>query len=200
MAGISIAAEPVWSEAPLPREEILRQSFALAVTAHDAGQLEEAEKLYRAILAVDPAHADALHGLGVIAHAVGRGDIAEQLMRKALAQRPDPTFHNNLGLVLLALDRPHEALASIYRALEQRPAYPEACNALGNVQEKLGCRDEALASYRKALTLRPDYPAAQVNCGKTLIDLAELDQATECFKTAIALKPDSPKRTTTLAT
>jgi Flp pilus assembly protein TadD len=38
---------------------------------HQAGRLNEAEGLYRQILAVDPNHADGLHLLGVMAHQRG---------------------------------------------------------------------------------------------------------------------------------
>ena len=40
-----------------------------------AGRLPEAEKIYRAILQTQPAHALANHNLGLIAHRVGRNDV-----------------------------------------------------------------------------------------------------------------------------
>jgi predicted O-linked N-acetylglucosamine transferase (SPINDLY family) len=176
-------------EAALPRAEILRQSFQLAVKSHDLGQFEDAEKLYRAILAVDPLHADALHGLGVMAHQVGRHDLAAELIGQALAQRTEPTFHNNLGLVLLALGRPNEAMASIFRALELRSSYPQAFNALGNVQLKLGALDEAIASYQRAIDLRPDYVDAHANLGKALQEKGKPEKAEEANREALRLNP-----------
>lgn len=38
-----------------------------AITAHQAGQLPQAEAAYRAILAAQPSHPDANHNLGVLA-------------------------------------------------------------------------------------------------------------------------------------
>jgi predicted O-linked N-acetylglucosamine transferase (SPINDLY family) len=175
-------------EQPSPAE-IVRQCFDFAAQQHRAGQLAEAELVYRQILLFDPCHADALHGLGVIAHQVGRDDLAADWIGQALAQRQEPTFHNNLGLVLLALGRPHQALAAIRSALERRPAYPEAFNALGNAQELLGTRDEAILSYEKALRLRPGYAEAHVNLGKARQERGDFDLAKACYERALAFNP-----------
>ena len=50
----------------------IQQAFDLAVRHHQAGHLQQAEQLYRQILAQQPGHADALHMLGLIAHQLGR--------------------------------------------------------------------------------------------------------------------------------
>ena len=47
-------------------EQVLHQG----VSAHKEGKLEEAEKLYRAILQAQPTHPDANHNLGVLAVSV----------------------------------------------------------------------------------------------------------------------------------
>ena len=171
----------------LSPQEILGQSIVLAARAHQVGELNEAEKLYRAILAVDPGHADALHGMGVLAQQVGRGDLAERFLREALEKRNDPTFHNNLALVLLALDRPQEALARVHRALDLRYLYPEARNALGSIQERLGLRNEAIASFRAAVDLRDDYADAWANLAKAQLENADLNAAQEAAEKALAL-------------
>jgi len=66
----------------------LQQAFDLAVKQHQAGQLPQAEQLYRQILAQEPRHADALHMLGLIAHQVGRHDVAVDLIRQAIVLQP----------------------------------------------------------------------------------------------------------------
>ncbi len=43
-------------------------AFQTALAHHQAGQLREAEALYRQILAAQPQHADAWHLLGLVAH------------------------------------------------------------------------------------------------------------------------------------
>ena len=50
----------------------IEQSLRHALEHHSAGRLEEAVALYQAILLVDPGHAEANHGMGVLAMQVGQ--------------------------------------------------------------------------------------------------------------------------------
>ena len=98
-----------------------------ALQHHQAGRLDEAERLFRQVLAVNPRHADSLHLLGVIAYQTGRHDLAVDLIRKAIAINPrEASSHSNLGNLLKEQGRLDEAVASYRRALELRPDDPEA--------------------------------------------------------------------------
>ena len=48
-------------------ELTIEQALQQGVAAHKEGKLQNAERLYRAILQSQPAHPDANHNLGVIA-------------------------------------------------------------------------------------------------------------------------------------
>ncbi len=61
-------------------DQALRQGIA----AHKGGNLEEAERLYRAILRSQPGHADANHNLGVLAVSVNKVVDALPLFKAAL--------------------------------------------------------------------------------------------------------------------
>jgi tetratricopeptide (TPR) repeat protein len=56
--------------------------------AHNAGNLQEAERVYRAILQIEPKHPDANHNLGLIAVAVNQSDAALPLFKNALEANP----------------------------------------------------------------------------------------------------------------
>lgn len=66
----------------------LRQSMDAALQQHRSGHLDVAEEMYRGILEVDPAHADANHNLAVIALEMGHAAASLPLFRQALAAEP----------------------------------------------------------------------------------------------------------------
>ena len=58
-----------------------------ALHHHQAGRLDAAAALYQKILAVEPAHADSLNLLGVIATQTGEPTRAVELLRRAIGRR-----------------------------------------------------------------------------------------------------------------
>jgi tetratricopeptide (TPR) repeat protein len=76
-----------------------RDLLATGLEHHKAGQLDEAERLYRQILSADARHADCLHLLGVLARQRGHLERAVEMFNKAIAIKPDyPEALYNLGL------------------------------------------------------------------------------------------------------
>ena len=69
-------------------ELTIEQALQRGVTAHKEGKLQEAEKLYRAILQSQPQHPDANHNLGLLAINANRPDVALPLFRNALQLNP----------------------------------------------------------------------------------------------------------------
>ena len=65
-------------------ELTLDQALQQAVAAHKEGKLQDAERLYRAILQTQPNHPDANHNLGVLAVAVGKPLEALPFFKQAL--------------------------------------------------------------------------------------------------------------------
>ena len=96
----------------------LRDALAEAVAAHRAGRLDDAERIYRAILETKPEHFDALHMLGVARLQKRRFTEARRLIEAALAIDPrSADAHCHLGNVLGALGENEKAIESYERAL-----------------------------------------------------------------------------------
>lgn len=165
-----------------------------AVLAQSSGNLAEAERLYRTILAADPQCFDANHLLGVMRFQQGRAVEALSFLDAAIEAVPDMadalTHH---GLVLHALGRNSEALASLGRALAVKPDHAEAHNHRGLVLRALGRRDEALASFDAALAIHPNYAEALNNLAITLRDMDRGRDALNLFDRATALEPGNPE-------
>ena len=66
----------------------VKQALQQAMTAHKEGKLQDAERLYRAILESNPAHPDANHNLAVLAVAVNKVNAALPLFKAALEANP----------------------------------------------------------------------------------------------------------------
>ena len=110
----------------LPLDAALRQ----AVTHHQAGQLPEAERLYRAILHAQPDQPHANHNLGVLAIQVGKHATGFPYLRAALAL---DSSHEQYRLsdteALLATGQAIEALR-IHQTAKQRGLNTPAARAL----------------------------------------------------------------------
>jgi predicted Zn-dependent protease len=67
----------------------IEQALQTAVEAHKAGKLQDAERLYRAILVTQPKHPDANHNLGVMAVSLNKTEAALPLFKIALEANPN---------------------------------------------------------------------------------------------------------------
>tara|TARA_B110000008_G_scaffold273465_1_gene307802 strand:+ start:431 stop:2326 length:1896 start_codon:yes stop_codon:yes gene_type:complete len=66
----------------------IEQALQQGVTAHKEGRLQEAERLYRAIIQSQPLHPDANHNLGVLAASFNKTEAALPLFKIALEANP----------------------------------------------------------------------------------------------------------------
>ena len=109
-------------------------TFDRAVERHRAGRLEDAETLYRQVLASDPRHADALHLRGVAALQLGRYDEALQLIEDAIVAKPDAAAYRlSLGQVHSAKSRLEDAVAAYRQATELAPTWPTPGSVWGSL-------------------------------------------------------------------
>jgi len=143
---------------------------------------------YRKALVEDPSHAASLHRLGIAAHQAGRNGLAAQLIARAIAaDKGDPLFHHNLGIILTSLGRWPEALAAYDAALRLRADIVPAHSNRGSLLRELGKLDAALPACRRALVIAPDFTAAYANLGNVRSDQGREDEAAKAFGRAIRL-------------
>ena len=165
--------------------QILQQ----ALTSHKEGRHEEAIKLYRSVLKVQPDNVIIYYNLGVTLREFGKIDEAEASYKRAIELKSDFILaHYNLGNTLKAQGKFEEAKVSFKKAIELKPDYIEAHHNLGSTFERLNKLNEAEASYKKVIKLKPDLAEAHNNLGMTINKLGRLDDAVTCYKKAIELK------------
>ncbi|MEO7152808.1 MAG: tetratricopeptide repeat protein [Burkholderiaceae bacterium] len=165
--------------------------LARALALHQAGRLDAAEPLYRALLASDPDDVDAQHLLGVLWHRSGRIEAGLALIERALAARPhDPALHSNRGAALRDLGRHSDALASFDAALQRDPVHAIAANNRAAALLDLGRADAALGACDAILARLPDDLTAHYHRGRSLQDLGRAEPALAAYQRSRGGRPD----------
>jgi Flp pilus assembly protein TadD len=118
-----------------------------------------------------------------------RSDIA--IWDDTVAKCPNnPRARNNLGLALVQVGRPAEAIVQYEQALRVKPDFAQAHYGLGVALARVGRLPEAIVQYEQALRIRPDYAEPHFYLGIALVQLGKTQEATEHYEQALRLKPD----------
>jgi len=155
--------------------------LAEAMNHHRSGRLDEAERGYRSLLAVQPDHSDALHLLGVALCQKGRKSRRSDGSTRRSTRARDAAYHAALGEVLRELGRHREAAEVLAKALGARPNLATAHNNLGLVHLREKRADQALASFERAIRLRTGLTTARINRGEALQALGLWDEAAAAY-------------------
>ncbi len=175
--------------------------FATALRLHQSGRINDAEAVYRQVLAADPRHAGATHHLGIIALNRGNAAAAAELIGKSLAaDKKNADAHYHLGLAYAALGRFGDVETHNRRAIALKPDHVGAHLNLGNALKALGRSKDAAASYQRAITIAPQTPDAHFNLANVLFERGDNEAAIASYERAIALKPDYLQARHNLAT
>jgi tetratricopeptide (TPR) repeat protein len=169
--------------------------LALRASVHglrSQGRANEAITLLRDAAASDPSLWDDLLDFGTALYLSGQYRSACKAFETALSgcgERAE--VHANLGAAQLSLQQLQPALASIRRALQLRPSYPEALANLSLALRLLARPAEALLPCDQALALQPDFAPALIARGLALRELQRPEEALSALERAHALQPDN---------
>ena len=170
------------------------EAFADAVNRHQAGDLEAAERMYRELLAVTPAHPGCLSNLGVLV--ARRGDLEEaaHLYHRALMVNPNQLdAHFNLGNVYRKQGKLQEAIESYQNALTIQPSNPRVMLNLGIALSDLGDMAAATDLYRRAIHRDPGFAEAYNLLGDALFRMNLIEESIGVFRQFIGQVPDDPR-------
>ena len=140
----------------LPRNTDLH--YALGTLYEKTGRYDEGIQQMKAVLKIDPDHADALNFIGYsyADRGVNLGE-AEKLILKAMKLKPGNGYiTDSRGWVYYRQNRYDLALKHLQEAAAILPEDGAIAEHLGDVYLKTGQRDKALAAYQRALKLNPD--------------------------------------------
>ena len=196
-------------------ELTLDQALQKGVEAHKAGQIQEADRYYTAILKANPKHPDANHNMGVLAVGVGKVKEALPFFETALEVNSNiAQFWLSHIDALIRLDRMDEAKAVFDQAksqgvegdefdqIEERlsSSTSKKFNAPEPSQEQLqslinlytqGQYQETLTQAAQLLEQFPKSVILFNIIGVANKGLGKLDEAIEAYKKALSIKPDN---------
>ncbi|RWM91360.1 MAG: sulfotransferase family protein [Mesorhizobium sp.] len=161
-----------------------------ALQLHQAGRRQEAEMLYRQVLAQKPNHAAAAHFLGLLLHQTGRSAEGLDLLERSVRLQPkNPDFLNNLGTVLRDLGRVGAAVDFFRDAVAIRPDQLAVRDNLGSSLKQLGQFEGAEEIYRGTIARNPFHVRARIGLAETLQEAGRLDEALAVFRESLAIRP-----------
>ncbi len=165
-----------------------------AMALHQAGQLMEADALYRQILEDRPEDPDALRLRGALAYQIGNPAAAAELLAEARKADPkNPEVLTLLGLALEGAGNPEAAEQAYRKALALAPKSPEIWNNLGALLRETDSLQKAAEAFGRAVVLKPDYVEAYQNLGVTLYRMGTINAALAAFQTGLNYAPGDPE-------
>jgi tetratricopeptide (TPR) repeat protein len=157
---------------------------------HRAGDLRQAEQLYRQVVQQQPGSAVAHYGLGHALGEQGQWQPALAHYREALRLQPgSPEVLNDLGVALAALGQRDEAVVRLREAVRVRPDVPPAHRNLGALLAQQGQPEEGIRCLEEGLRLQPNDAEALYNLGNVLRQLGRNDDAIARYQKALQLQP-----------
>ena len=185
-----------------------KQALQQAIAAHKKGEIQEAERLYRAILQSQPLHPDANHNLGVLAVSVNNAEEALSLFKTAIESNPmieqfwlsyidtlikEKQFDNAKQVLEQAKkqgvdeDRLNSFKVKLSPKTQKNPPREILNSLLKHYQNRQFSDAEKLS-----LEITQDFPKHQFAwkiLGAALRELGRNSEALDAYQTAVALSP-----------
>jgi tetratricopeptide (TPR) repeat protein len=153
---------------------------------------------YEQQLALDPDNASLHQCLGASYLQSGQGNIGLFHLQESIRLNPaSPFSYSSMGLALVDLGRPGEAVPYLEQALRRKvPNAAPVHNTLGVALHGQDRIDEALAHFREAIAIDPHHSSALNNLGKALQQAGRSAEAIGYLERAVELRPDDaiPRR------
>lgn len=165
-----------------------------AISAHQRGDLSEAETLYRDILSKNPNHPDSLHLLGWISRQKGDLEMACTMVEKAIRQQPTcPSYHATLGKLRMEQGEMQAAQQCYRKALTLNPAETEALLGLAGWYEVNQDWEQAIQHCQQAIAANPQHIESHETLASLYLKKGDPRSALQAYQAILALQPKHPR-------
>ena len=191
----------------------VEQALLKAKSHAKKDEIEEAKKLYTAVLQAFPKNIRAQQGLAALTKVQKKDavqtvpeEVIDRLISlyntgklsaavaqaKALTEQYPEAFilWNVLGAASKGLGRMEAAASAFKKVTDLNPTYADGFNNLGVTLKAQGKLDEAIKAFDRALAIKPGYSEAYNNKGNALKNKGRLDEAIVAYNKALSIKPE----------
>lgn len=167
------------------------QSFQTALALHQQGQLDEAERHYRAVLEAEPDHFNALNNLAMLLFRAEKLEEALALTRKAAALDPrNVETLGNLAEMLARSGDSAQAISTFENALTLEPANARTLHRFVRVLRAQNRAEDGIPFLENAARLKPQDPEIHQMLGALLVGTGRTDEARRAFDIAVTFRPN----------
>jgi tetratricopeptide (TPR) repeat protein len=175
----------------MPEPGDIETMLDAAISAHEAHDPDQAQRLCQQLLRSDPDNPEALNLLGVILQ--DRGLAEESIALISRAVEIDPAFSDafaNLARGYRFTGEEGRAVTAARQATELDPSLGEGWLQLGFALVTLGRYEEALPVLREAVARVPDAADLYVSLAATAQTLKEYQASVDAWREVLRLRPD----------
>ena len=163
-----------------------------SINYHIKGNLDEAEKGYKAFLKNGFSDADIFSNYGLICENRGEINKAIKLYEKSTLIFPKHIFSRlNLSFLYYKLNNLTKAANLIEEAIQLNPKLPNGYCIKGLILKSLNKYNESKLSFEKAIQLDDEYHDAYINLGLLNKDFCNYDAAEQYYLKAIEINGNS---------
>ena len=143
------------------------QALQQGIAAHKAGHIQEADRLYTAILKTQPQHPDANHNMGVLAIGIGKAEQALPFFKTALETNPKiEQFWLSYIDALIKVER----LADAKALFDQAKSHGVQGDGFAQLEERLTLQDQRQLNASNVISEDSENQS-------NILDTLKLDQA-----------------------
>lgn len=169
----------------ISRNKKLNDTFNMGMEAKRLKDFAVAVQHFKAAAEIDAEQdvvwgnlAESLAGLVTTKTGAEREQVASDAIdayHKAIALKPDPAYHNNLGLLLVRLQRIDEGKAELEKAAQMSPENAGTYYFnLGAVMVNTGNTQGAINAFTRATEAQPDFANAYYQLATVLVGTAQM--------------------------
>ncbi|MGH9254456.1 MAG: tetratricopeptide repeat protein [Vicinamibacterales bacterium] len=171
------------------------------LAAESAGRWDDAIRVYRQVLAVEPGRADLWVRVADIAARLERAaDVTDALSRAVEVSPDDPALHLRLSQAHAAANDPAAAQHAVDRALTLRPLDPEYVRAGAVLATWNGDYSSAARRYRQLQVLQPSDTTIALHLARVSAWSGETAEAVDAYRRYLRAHPDASDAWLDLAT